>query len=261
VLPGTQPRRVLNRRSKPDGARPVRRPLRARSIDTNASPNGNPGLAARVPARHRSCPRAEHDVFLRRLDRNEAPTSSSAGLPASLTRARSGRRAGHQPLRGAARSFAPTAPLDRLDPRHAPRIRHHEPPEPTHGLTDTTPPGPAYQPADRATSRGAARGAVSPRIGSWATAWHRAEHGTDRRPAGGGPKPRIRTLAFVGDARAHLGVTPVVVADGRTPWQSSRPAFIGNSKSSLLHALSRSGPNWPHRHGRPHDHGPVRRDH
>jgi hypothetical protein len=48
-----------------------------------------------------------------------------------------------------------------------------------------------------------------------------AEHGTDRLVLlAADTKAEDPDLwRFVREASAHLGVTPVVVADGRTPWQ------------------------------------------
>ncbi|WP_433616813.1 hypothetical protein ACQP2P_15905 [Dactylosporangium sp. CA-139114] len=71
-------------------------------------------------------------------------------------------------------------------------------------------------------------------IGSWAAAMRvAAEHGTDRL---------VLLIAdtrvedpdlwrFVDDSAERFGVTPVVVADGRTPWQVfADQRFIGNSR-------------------------------
>ncbi|WP_344516043.1 hypothetical protein [Dactylosporangium maewongense] len=71
-------------------------------------------------------------------------------------------------------------------------------------------------------------------IGSWATAMRiKAEYGTDRLVLlAADTKAEDPDLwRFVGDAAAHLGVTPVIVADGRTPWQVfADQRFIGNSR-------------------------------
>ncbi|MEV6923983.1 hypothetical protein AB0M46_05645 [Dactylosporangium sp. NPDC051485] len=71
-------------------------------------------------------------------------------------------------------------------------------------------------------------------IGSWATAMRvAAEHGTDRLVLlAADTKVEDPDLwRFVREAAAHLGVTPVVVADGRNPWQVfADQRFIGNSR-------------------------------
>ncbi len=71
-------------------------------------------------------------------------------------------------------------------------------------------------------------------IGSWATAMRvAATHGTDRLVllAADTQAEDPDLWRFVDDAAAHLGVTPVVVADGRTPWQVFEDQrFLGNSR-------------------------------
>jgi hypothetical protein len=71
-------------------------------------------------------------------------------------------------------------------------------------------------------------------IGSWATAMRVAEeHGTDSLILlAADTKAEDPDLwRFAADAGAHLGVGPVIVADGRTPWQIfSDQRFIGNSR-------------------------------
>jgi hypothetical protein len=70
-------------------------------------------------------------------------------------------------------------------------------------------------------------------IGSWATAMRVAQrHGTDRLVLlAADTKVEDPDLwRFVTDSAAHLGVEPVVVADGRTPWQVfTDQRFLGNS--------------------------------
>jgi hypothetical protein len=71
-------------------------------------------------------------------------------------------------------------------------------------------------------------------IGSWAAAQRvAADHGTTSLVLlAADTKVEDPDLwRFVDDAAAHLGVTPVVVADGRTPWQVfADTRFIGNSR-------------------------------
>ncbi|MFG1995230.1 hypothetical protein ACGFJ7_35175 [Actinoplanes sp. NPDC048988] len=71
-------------------------------------------------------------------------------------------------------------------------------------------------------------------IGSWATAMRVAEeHGTDNLILlAADTKAEDPDLwRFVADAGAHLGVNPVIVADGRTPWQVfADQRFVGNSR-------------------------------
>jgi hypothetical protein len=70
-------------------------------------------------------------------------------------------------------------------------------------------------------------------IGSWAAAMRvAAEHGTDNLVLlAADTKVEDPDLwRFVDDAGTLLGVTPVVVADGRTPWQVfANHRFLGNS--------------------------------
>jgi hypothetical protein len=50
---------------------------------------------------------------------------------------------------------------------------------------------------------------------------------------------------FVRDAAAHLGVTPVVVADGRTPWQIfADQRFIGNSRIAPCSVICTGLARW-----------------
>lgn len=71
-------------------------------------------------------------------------------------------------------------------------------------------------------------------IGSWATAMRvKAEHGTDNLTLLiADTKAEDPDLwRFVADSSALLGVEPVVVTDGRTPWQVfADQRFVGNSR-------------------------------
>jgi len=71
-------------------------------------------------------------------------------------------------------------------------------------------------------------------IGSWATAMRVAQrHGTDGLVLlAADTKVEDPDLwRFVADSAAHLGVEPVVVADGRTPWEVfAAHRFLGNSR-------------------------------
>ncbi|MDP9792585.1 hypothetical protein J2S43_001097 [Catenuloplanes nepalensis] len=71
-------------------------------------------------------------------------------------------------------------------------------------------------------------------IGSWATAMRvAAEHGTESLVllAADTRAEDPDLWRFVHDAGAHLGVAPVIVADGRTPWEVfADHRFIGNSR-------------------------------
>ncbi|WIN00010.1 hypothetical protein ACTOB_003685 [Actinoplanes oblitus] len=71
-------------------------------------------------------------------------------------------------------------------------------------------------------------------IGSWATAMRvKAEHGTDNLVLLiADTKAEDPDLwRFVADSSALLGVDPVVVADGRSPWQVfADQRFVGNSR-------------------------------
>jgi hypothetical protein len=71
-------------------------------------------------------------------------------------------------------------------------------------------------------------------IGSWATAMRvAARHGTSDLVL---LTADVRTedpdlWRFVAEATTHLGITPVVVADGRTPWELFADVrYIGNSR-------------------------------
>jgi hypothetical protein len=86
-------------------------------------------------------------------------------------------------------------------------------------------------------------------IGSWATTMRVAErHGTDNLILlAADTKAEDPDLwRFVADAGAHLGVEPVIVADGRMPCQPfSDQRFIGNSRvapcsSHLKHEPARA---------------------
>lgn len=70
-------------------------------------------------------------------------------------------------------------------------------------------------------------------IGSWATAMRVAKrYGTDNLVllAADAKAEDPDLWRFVADAGAHLGVEPVIVADGRTPWQVfADQRFVGNS--------------------------------
>jgi 3'-phosphoadenosine 5'-phosphosulfate sulfotransferase (PAPS reductase)/FAD synthetase len=71
-------------------------------------------------------------------------------------------------------------------------------------------------------------------IGSWATALRVAKrHGTDKLILlAADTKVEDPDLwRFVADSAAHLGVEPVIVTDGRTPWQVfADKQFLGNSR-------------------------------
>jgi hypothetical protein len=71
-------------------------------------------------------------------------------------------------------------------------------------------------------------------IGSWATSMRVAErYGTDNLVLlAADTKAEDPDLwRFVADAGAHLGVEPVIVADGRSPWQVfADQRFLGNSR-------------------------------
>jgi hypothetical protein len=73
-------------------------------------------------------------------------------------------------------------------------------------------------------------------IGSWAAAMRVAEeHGTDN------------LILLAADAGAHLGVDPVIVSDGRTPWQVfADQRFVGNSRVApcSLHLKQRPCRRW-----------------
>ena len=94
-------------------------------------------------------------------------------------------------------------------------------------------------------------------IGSWATAMRiAAEHGTDRLVLlAADTKAEDPDLwRFVGDAAAHLGLTPVVVADGRTPWQVFADVrFIGNSRIAPCSRILKQKPcrDWLTAHADP----------
>jgi hypothetical protein len=96
-------------------------------------------------------------------------------------------------------------------------------------------------------------------IGSWATAMRVAKrHGTDRLVllAADTRVEDPDLWRFVADSAAHLGVTPVIVADGRTPWQVfADQRFLGNSLIApcSLHLKQKPCRAWLTQHADPAD--------
>ncbi|MEU4244301.1 hypothetical protein [Actinoplanes sp. NPDC026619] len=96
-------------------------------------------------------------------------------------------------------------------------------------------------------------------IGSWATAMRvAARYGTqDLVLLAADTKTEDPDLwRFVDDAGAHLGVTPVIVADGRTPWQVfADQRFLGNARIApcSVHLKQRPCRAWLTQHADPVD--------
>ncbi|GIM98062.1 hypothetical protein [Paractinoplanes toevensis] len=96
-------------------------------------------------------------------------------------------------------------------------------------------------------------------IGSWATAMRvAARYGTqDLVLLAADTKTEDPDLwRFVADAGAHLGVTPVIVADGRTPWQVfADQRFLGNARIApcSVHLKQRPCRAWLNQHADPAD--------
>ena len=94
-------------------------------------------------------------------------------------------------------------------------------------------------------------------IGSWAAAMRAAEeHGTDNLILlAADTKAEDPDLwRFVADAGAHLGVNPVIVADGRTPWQVfADQRFVGNSRVApcSVHLKQKPCRRWLTEHADP----------
>ncbi|WP_203841852.1 hypothetical protein [Winogradskya humida] len=94
-------------------------------------------------------------------------------------------------------------------------------------------------------------------IGSWAAAMRVAEeHGTDNLILlAADTKAEDPDLwRFVADAGAHFGVEPVIVADGRTPWQVfADQRFVGNSRIApcSVHLKQKPCRRWLTEHADP----------
>ena len=94
-------------------------------------------------------------------------------------------------------------------------------------------------------------------IGSWAAAMRVAEeHGTDNLILlAADTKAEDPDLwRFVADAGAHMGVDPVIVADGRTPWQVfTDQRFVGNSRIApcSVHLKQKPCRRWLTEHANP----------
>jgi hypothetical protein len=96
-------------------------------------------------------------------------------------------------------------------------------------------------------------------IGSWATAMRVADlHGTDGLVllAADTRVEDPDLWRFVADSAAHLGVAPVVVADGRTPWEVfADQHFLGNARVAPCSAFLKQKPcrAWLAEHADPAD--------